>query len=77
MVTVQMTEKNSWKALLTNSLISTQVDFLLCDPKTLKPALAIELDDSSHARPPASTPAKSAGAGCKPWDPNVGMHGYR
>src|SRR5687768_8690775 len=26
------------------------VDFLLCDPKSLKPILAIELDDSSHER---------------------------
>jgi hypothetical protein len=26
------------------------VDFLLCNPKTLKPVFAIELDDSSHAR---------------------------
>jgi len=24
------------------------VDFLLCDPKTLKPVFAVELDDSSH-----------------------------
>lgn len=28
-----------------------RVDFLLCDPKTLKPAFAIELGDSSHERP--------------------------
>ena len=27
------------------------VDFLLCDAKTLKPILAIELDDASHHRP--------------------------
>jgi len=27
------------------------VDFLLCDPDGLKPVVAIELDDSSHARP--------------------------
>lgn len=27
------------------------VDFLLCDAKTLKPILAIELDDASHRRP--------------------------
>jgi hypothetical protein len=26
------------------------VDFLLCDPKSMKPILAIELDDSSHKR---------------------------
>ena len=27
------------------------VDFLLCEPNTLKPVVGIELDDSSHARP--------------------------
>lgn len=27
------------------------VDFLLCDPQTLRPLLAIELDDASHERP--------------------------
>ncbi len=26
------------------------VDFLLCDPRTMKPLVGIELDDSSHAR---------------------------
>jgi hypothetical protein len=26
------------------------VDFLVCDPKTLKPIVALELDDQSHAR---------------------------
>jgi hypothetical protein len=26
------------------------VDFLLCDPKSMRPLLAIELDDSSHKR---------------------------
>jgi hypothetical protein len=27
------------------------VDFLLCNPKSLKPMMAIELDDSSHGKP--------------------------
>ncbi len=27
------------------------VDFLLCDPQTLRPLLALELDDTSHERP--------------------------
>ena len=34
-----------------NKIDRKRVDFLLCDPRTLKPAFAIELDDSSHARP--------------------------
>lgn len=34
-----------------NKIDRKRVDFLLCDPKTLKPVLAIELDDSSHQRP--------------------------
>jgi len=34
-----------------NKIDRKRVDFLLCDPKTLKPVLGIELDDSSHRRP--------------------------
>jgi len=34
-----------------NKIDRKRVDFVLCDPKTLKPRLAIELDDSSHQRP--------------------------
>jgi len=34
-----------------NKIDRKRVDFLLCEPKTLKPLFAIELDDSSHARP--------------------------
>jgi very-short-patch-repair endonuclease len=33
-----------------NKIDRKRVDFLLCDPKTLKPIFAIELDDKSHAR---------------------------
>jgi very-short-patch-repair endonuclease len=33
-----------------NKIDRKRVDFLLCNPKTLKPVFAIELDDSSHAR---------------------------
>ena len=29
------------------------VDFLLCEPDTLRPILGIELDDSSHQKPGA------------------------
>jgi hypothetical protein len=34
-----------------NQIKQKHLDFLLCDPKTIKPFLAIELDDASHARP--------------------------
>jgi hypothetical protein len=34
-----------------NKIDRKRIDFLLCDPKTLKPVLAIELDDASHERP--------------------------
>lgn len=34
-----------------NKIDRKQVDFVLCDPKTLKPVFVIELDDSSHNRP--------------------------
>jgi hypothetical protein len=33
-----------------NRIGAKSVDFLLCDPKTLRPLLAIELDDASHAK---------------------------
>jgi len=34
----------------TNKIDRKHIDFLLCDPKTLKPILGIELDDKSHQR---------------------------
>jgi len=34
----------------TNKIDRKHVDFLLCNPKTLKPILGIELDDKSHQR---------------------------
>ncbi len=33
-----------------NKISSKHIDFLLCDPTTMQPILAIELDDSSHNR---------------------------
>jgi hypothetical protein len=33
-----------------NRIDRKHIDYLLCDPKTLKPALGIELDDASHKR---------------------------
>ena len=32
-----------------NRIQSKHIDFVLCDPKSVRPLLAIELDDSSHA----------------------------
>lgn len=34
-----------------NRIDRKHVDFVLCHPRTLKPMVAIELDDSSHDRP--------------------------
>lgn len=34
-----------------NRISQKHVDFLLCEPATMKPLLGVELDDSSHARP--------------------------
>lgn len=34
----------------TNRIARKHVDFLLCDPQSLKPLLGIELDDSTHSR---------------------------
>ena len=34
----------------TNKIDRKHVDFLLCNPKTLKPLLGIELDDKSHQK---------------------------
>jgi hypothetical protein len=33
-----------------NRIDRKHVDFLLCDPKTMKPRCGVELDDSSHSR---------------------------
>jgi hypothetical protein len=33
-----------------NRIDRKTVDFVICEPRTLRPVLAIELDDSSHAR---------------------------
>ena len=35
---------------LKNKIDRKQVDFLVCDPKTMQPRCGIELDDSSHSR---------------------------
>ena len=35
----------------TNRIDRKHIDFLLCDPETMKPLMGIELDDRSHQRP--------------------------
>ena len=39
--------RGSWS----NKMRGRSLDFLVCDPATLRPMVAIELDDSSHDRP--------------------------
>ena len=34
-----------------NKILAKHVDFVLCEPQTLVPSLAIELDDATHQRP--------------------------
>lgn len=34
-----------------NKIDRKHVDFLICDPTTMKPVLGVELDDASHSRP--------------------------
>ena len=41
---------NPGRARWWNKVAQRSVDFLLCDPATLKPLLAIELDEPSHER---------------------------
>ena len=43
-------DRSRWQSRA-NKLRMKHVDFLLCDPTTLSPVCAIELDDSSHTRP--------------------------
>lgn len=40
-------QRRSWF----NRIAGKHIDFVLCDPGTLEPRLAIELDDASHQRP--------------------------
>lgn len=34
-----------------NKILSKHIDFVLCDPGSLEPKVAIELDDATHQRP--------------------------
>lgn len=42
-------DASRWR-IYTNKIDRKHVDFLLCDPVTMRPLLGIELDDSSHQR---------------------------
>ncbi len=42
---------NPGRATWWNKLSRRSVDFLICDPDTLRPLVAIELDEPSHAKP--------------------------
>ena len=42
---------NQGRATWWNKLSRRSVDFLICDPDTLRPLVAIELDEPSHAKP--------------------------
>ncbi len=44
------TDDQSRKRIYTNKIDRKHVDFLLCDPATMRPLVAIELDDKSHQR---------------------------
>ena len=47
MVPSQTNQRRKWL----NKILAKHVDFILCDPGSLAPRLAIELDDASHDRP--------------------------
>ena len=42
-------DKSKWR-IYRNKIDRKHVDFLLCDPQTLRPLLGIELDDKNHKR---------------------------
>ncbi len=43
-------DKKEWHSAF-NKIKAKHIDFVLCDPKTFAPVVAIELNDSSHSRP--------------------------
>ncbi len=43
-------DPSRWR-IYTNKIDRKHVDFLLCDPLSMRPLVGIELDDSSHQRP--------------------------
>ncbi|HMP79517.1 MAG TPA: DUF2726 domain-containing protein [Pirellulaceae bacterium] len=43
-------ESTPQRRLWLNRIVGKHIDFVLCDPGTLEPKLAIELDDATHQR---------------------------
>jgi hypothetical protein len=43
-------QTNPGRTTWQNKIARRAIDFVICDPKTLQPKVAIELDDASHAR---------------------------
>ncbi len=48
-------QTNQGRASWRNKVAAKSVDFLICDPATLRPKLVIELDEPSHSRPERQT----------------------
>lgn len=48
-------QSNRGRATWQNKVAAKAVDFVLCDPATLRPKLVIELDEPTHARPSRQT----------------------
>jgi hypothetical protein len=48
-------KSNPGRATWENKVRARSVDFVVCDPATLRPRVAIELDEPSHARPQRQT----------------------
>jgi hypothetical protein len=48
-------QSNPGRATWQNKVAAKSVDFVLCDPSTLRPKVVIELDEPTHARPARQT----------------------
>jgi hypothetical protein len=48
-------QTNPGRAIWHNKIAARSIDFVICDPATLRPRLVIELDEPSHARPERQT----------------------
>lgn len=48
-------QSNPGRSTWQNKIAAKSIDFLICDPATLRPLIAIELDEPSHARPGRQT----------------------
>jgi very-short-patch-repair endonuclease len=46
---------NPGRAAWQNKINQRSLDFLVCDPATLNPLVAVELDEPTHARPERQT----------------------